>query len=48
MRKFEIMDSVCEKADIIRSEGVWVVLHSVSAMYSSKVIQSVGGQLCYL
>lgn len=48
MRKFKIMDSVCEKANIIWSEGEWAVSHSVSAMYSSKVIQSVGGQLCYL
>lgn len=48
MRKFKIMNTVCKKAIIIWSEGEWVVSHSVSAMYSSKVIQSVGGQLCYL
>ena len=48
MRNFKIMDSVCEKASIIWSEGEWAVSHSVSAMYSGKVIQSVGGQLCYL
>lgn len=48
IRKFKVSDSVCQKANIMWSEGVWAVSHSVSTTYSSKVIQSVGGQLCYL